>query len=76
MKTEPITIYLCSDEQGGEHEPLLVASSDLRELKRLGFRPVHDADYYEDGAETWQGPQANFAEARKISYRPIREPAE
>lgn len=53
-------IALCSDETGGEHMPISIPDADLDQLKALDFRCVKNADHYEDGAETWQGPAVNI----------------
>jgi len=47
---KPITHRLCTEEQGGEHDPVSATDEQLTEL---GLYPI-DASY-DDGVPTWQG---------------------
>lgn len=60
-----LCIALCSDEFGGEHAPILIPAAELDELAALGYRKVYDADHYQDGIETWQGPVRGMSTAYK-----------
>jgi hypothetical protein len=72
MANSMIRIMLCSDEFGGEHAPITVQTADLEELTSLGYRRVHEAGHYDDGAETWQGPARTMARCWKKWGRKTR----